>query len=478
MTSSGADIADVIIIGGGFAGLSAAALLAEAGRRVLVLDARPQLGGRATAFVDRVTGELVDNGQHVLFGCYYETFDFLRRVGADGNVRLQRSMTVPYLDRSGRRSELRCPPLPPPLHLLAGVLDWEALPWRDRLSVIRMARPILSARRTVARDPSAVLTPDGTTVSRWLEQAGQRKRLREWLWDPLAVAALNQSPDEAAAETFVRVLAALFGPRASDAALALPTRPLHVAYAEPARTFIGERGGVARTGTLARVTVPDGATEGRFQVDVRGEPTAYGPVISAVPWFALGALFGGTPPSSLQEIVANASTMESKPIVTVNLWYDTMVMDEPFVGLPGRTVQWVFDKRAIVEDEGPDHSPNGSVTSDGRRAARASHLSLVSSGADAIVQQQDDALIASAALEIEEALPRARRARLTHATVIREKRATFSLAPGQPVRPGTRTPVRGLYLAGDWIDTRLPGTIESAVVSGHRAARALLEDGY
>jgi uncharacterized protein with NAD-binding domain and iron-sulfur cluster len=159
--------------------------------------------------------------------------------------------------------------------------------------------------------------------------------------------------------------------------------------------------------------------------------------------------------------------MESKPIVTVNLWYDMVVMDEPFVGLPGRTMQWVFDKRAIVRGEGSEA---------GGRSGRTSHLSLVSSGADRIVQQPDAALIATAAEEIHDALPGARRARLTHATVIREKRATFSLAPGQPPRPGTRTPVPGLYLAGDWIETWLPGTIESAVISGHRAARALLED--
>ena len=74
---------DVVVVGAGFAGLSAAAALAEAGRRVLVLEARPQLGGRATAFTDRVTGELVDNGQHVLFGCYTQTFAFLRRIGAE-----------------------------------------------------------------------------------------------------------------------------------------------------------------------------------------------------------------------------------------------------------------------------------------------------------------------------------------------------------------------------------------------------------
>jgi hydroxysqualene dehydroxylase len=455
--------ADVVVIGAGFAGLSAAAMLADAGRHVLVLDARPQLGGRATAFIDRHTGELVDNGQHVLFGCYHEALDFLHRIGAENNVDVQTTMTIPYLDVSGRRSELRCPPLPPPLHLLAAVLGWDALPWRDRLSVLRMARPILRARKAIASKPSPRLTAADVTVSQWLQQSGQSGRLREWLWDPLAVAALNQSPDEAAAPPFVHVVALLFGPEASDAALVLPTRPLHMAYAEPARRFITEHGGEVRTGSLARVTT---ATTGRQQVDVRGEPVALAPVISAVPWFALGALFGQNIPSPLRNIVDDATAMESKPIVTVNLWYDAAVMDEPFVGLPGRTMQWVFDKRAIVRD---GRSGAGGAT-------RTSHLSLVSSGADRIVQQSDEALVRLASEEIHEALPRARRARLTHATVIREKRATFSLAPGQPTRPGTRTPIPGLYLAGDWIETGLPGTIESAVISGHRAARALLED--
>jgi uncharacterized protein with NAD-binding domain and iron-sulfur cluster len=138
---------DVAIIGAGFAGLAAGAKLAGAGARVLVLDARPQLGGRATAFVDRHTGELVDNGQHVLFGCYGETLQFLRRIGAEDHVRFQSTLEVPFLDRAGRRSVLRCPPLPSPLHLLAGVLDWDALPWGDRLSTLRIAGPLRRARR-------------------------------------------------------------------------------------------------------------------------------------------------------------------------------------------------------------------------------------------------------------------------------------------------------------------------------------------
>ncbi len=93
---------------------------------MLVLEARPQLGGRATAFTDRVTGELVDNGQHVLFGCYTQTFAFLRRIGAEGHVDRQPALRVPYLDRAGNRSVLRCPALPPPLHLLGAVMTWHA----------------------------------------------------------------------------------------------------------------------------------------------------------------------------------------------------------------------------------------------------------------------------------------------------------------------------------------------------------------
>ena len=129
---------DVIVIGAGFAGLSAAAALAERNVRVLVLEARPTLGGRATAFTDPATGERVDNGQHVMFGCYHETFQFLRRIGTDSHVLVQRQLTVDTIDRAGRRSRLKCPALPSPLHLLAGVLTWDALGWRDRLAALRI----------------------------------------------------------------------------------------------------------------------------------------------------------------------------------------------------------------------------------------------------------------------------------------------------------------------------------------------------
>ena len=443
--------ARVVVIGAGVAGLSAATWLADAGCRVTVVDARAQPGGRATAFVDRQTGELVDNGQHVLFGCYRATFDFLRRIGAADNVRIQPALAVPYLDRRGRRSVLRCPALPSPLHLLAGVLDWDAMPWRDRIKALNLAGPLRRARRELKHSGRVTAEPGGT-VADWLAAHGQGQKLRAWLWEPLAVAALNQSPDVAAASPFVRVLAEMFGPDESAAALAMPTRPLNEMYAEPARRFIESHGGEVRLNALARVVVDEGRVTG---VDLRGERIATSTVISAVPWFDLKRLFGDRPPAILEPTVAAAIAMDSMPIVTVNLWYDRPVMDEPFVGLPGRDMQWVFDKRFAF-------------------GQTCSHLSLISSGAVRLSTLGNDELVRLADAEMREALPGAGAARLTRGTVIREKRATFSLAPGQPPRPDVRTPVDGLYLAGDWIDTGLPGTIESAAVSGRRAADAIL----
>jgi len=440
---------DVAVVGGGVAGLAAASALAEAGRRVIVLEARGTLGGRATAFRDRVTGELVDNGQHVLFGCYHETFRFLRRIGGAANVRLQPSLEVPYFDSGGNRSVLRCPRIPAPLHLLAGLFAWNALPLREKVRALAVARDLMSSGP--ARVHSRLTLLQNATVSDWLNRRRQRGRIREWLWEPLAVAALNEAPEEAGALAFLQVLWAMFGGVRTDSSIALPTTPLHDMYAAPAARYVEDRGGEVRLNALARVMLRDRRVAG---IEVRGEPVRARAVIAAVPWHALGTLTQGET-APLDVILANAGKMASRSIVTVNLWYDRTVMQDEFVGLPGRQLQWVFDKRRAFGES-------------------ASHLSLVASGADLLVGHDSERLIAMAAAEIAAAIPGARDAELVRGTVVREKRATFSVAPGQPPRPPVETPIRGLSLAGDWIDTGLPGTIESAAIAGHRAAQSTI----
>ena len=117
-------------------------------------------------------------------------------------------------------------------------------------------------------------------------------------------------------------------------------------------------------------------------------------------------------------------------------------------------MQWVFDKEQMFEKD-------------------TSHITLVSSGADDVIALPNDELTALALRELREAVPEARAAKVVRASVVKERRATYSLAPGQPQRPRTTTAVSGLVLAGDWIETGLPATIEGAAISGRRAAEAI-----
>jgi squalene-associated FAD-dependent desaturase len=446
---------DVVVVGAGVAGLRAAVQLAARGARVVVLEAKAVLGGRATAFTDPQTGERVDNGQHVMLGCYHETFAFLRQIGTEDRVRVQPALEVDFVDRAGEASRLSLPGLPAPLNFAAGLLEWKALGWRDRLAAMRLAAPIRIAQavqraESRGQTPTRIAASPGETVDEWLNANGQTARIKEMLWEPLALAALNQSVRVAAAPPFAAVLAQMLGSGPRDASLALPAWPLDQVYAEPARRFIEERGGEVRIGCPARVHLKGGRL---LHIEARGDRVECGSVVAAVPWYALADLFAGDV-APVERIRRAAASTTPSPIASVNVWLSRRVLQTPFLGLPGRSMQWVFDKEQMFETE-------------------TSHVTLVSSGADDVLALQNDELISLALKELRDAVPEARAAKVMRASVVKERRATYSLAPGQPKRPPTTTDVKGLVLAGDWIETGLPATIEGAAISGRRAAEAI-----
>jgi predicted NAD/FAD-dependent oxidoreductase len=201
-------------------------------------------------------------------------------------------------------------------------------------------------------------------------------------------------------------------------------------------------------------------TDGRSVkgVRTRDEIVDTDTVIVAVPWHAFRQVWDGGVPDGVGTIAEHASAMRSSPIVTTNLWFDGPVMTVPFVGLVDGTMHWAFDKGALFH-----------------RGAR--HLSLVSSGAHALADRENADITTVALADLSRALPESRSRRLIRSLVVREQRATFSLAPGGPERPSPNTAVAGCYLAGDWTNTGLPATIEGAVMSGRRAAEAVMADG-
>jgi squalene-associated FAD-dependent desaturase len=379
----------------------------------------------------------------VLFGCFRETLTLFGEMGLPGALLVQRALHVPMIGPDGTRRDLRCADLPAPLNLAAGLLRWTAIDMRDRARAARLALALLRGAAPHADE----------SVSAWLARMGQTRRLRGWLWDPLAVAALNEAPDAAAAAPFAAVLRELFTGGRRSSSLVLPRVPLSDLYAEPASAYRTARGGTVHTGRPARL-----ARDGRGFIVRAGEIHWRAPaIVAAVPWHALATLFEGDVPVEMRPIVDAASAMTAVPIVTVNLWLDRPVLDTPFVGLVGRTAQWVFDRRAIAGEA-------------------STHLSVTTSAAAGLTERSDGEIIEIIARDVREAIRGAAQARVLRATVIREKQATFSVRPGSPVRPVARTPVPGLFLAGDWLQTGLPGTIEGAVRSGNAAAHQILCD--
>ncbi len=440
---------DAIVIGAGCAGLAAACALADRGARVLVLEARGQLGGRSTAFLDRESGEYVDNGQHVLLGCYHETRRYLARVGASDGVQFQKRLAFTCVDTDGQVTRLECPEWRAPLHLAGGLLRWKALSWRDRWAAVGMAGPLRGARKM--RAGGAAPVRDGETVAQWLIRHGQTPRLVALLWEPLAIAALNQPIAVAEAAPFVRILGQIFSDDPSDAALGVPVRPLHQVFGEPARAYIESRGGQVKVDAPARVVL---AGDRVGYVDTRGTSIRAETVVVAVPWFGLASVLRGHEQGPLRDRVALESSRAPSSIVSVNLWLDRGALPAPFVGLPRRSFHWMFDKRWAFGES-------------------ASHVTMVASGADHVLRRSNEELAELAIAEATSALPELKRAQIERIRVVREPNATFSLAAGQPPRAGVTTGVRGLLLAGDWTETGLPATIEGAILSGHQAASAV-----
>jgi len=440
---------EVLIIGGGFAGLAAGVALAEAGHVVRLLEQKPYLGGRARSFLDPATGSKVDNGQHIFMGCYHATIRFLSTIGTLDRVRFQKRLTLHFLERTGRLTVLQCPALPSPWHVLVGVMRSGSFAFKEKLEILRLGGSLKWGRATGH-------APDRLSVREWLTRLGQSERLQRNFWDLLCIAALNEDPSVASAALFERVLRLALFTSPEDSRLGIPRVGLSEVYVDAATAYIRSKGGRVECGQgVAGVLVSEGRCRGvrlssGAQIEVEG-------VLSAVPPFQLASLLPGELLRH-EPFFASVVSLRPAPIISINLWFDRAVTDLDFVGLRGATIQWLFNKGKIL---GPGEN----------------YVSVVLSGAHRHVARSKEELLATAMLELGELFPQAQKASLLHSLVIKERCATFSPAwEAEQSRPTARTPVRGLYLAGDWTATGLPATIESAVQSGYNAARAFQDD--
>ncbi len=430
----------VAIIGAGLAGLSAGMELALRGIPVSIFEQKPFAGGRAYSFVDRTTGETLDNGQHAMIGGYAATLRFLDLLGTRHLLRIQDrpALVFHHPEKGFRRFTL--PAIPTPFHLVGGILTTNLFSPRDRLRLLKAGRSILNSRRD--EKSIAVLS-----TAEWLQANGQSAETMRSFWDPLTIAIMNERAERASALLFVRCLYRAFIESTENASLILPAVGLSELFVDPAVASITRLGGRVLLGSgVSEVIVDAGEARGVRLAD--GSTEEASAVIVAVPPWSFNNL--------LPDGIVSPGAFEPSPIVSIHFWFEEDFMEEPFVGIIGRTVQWVFNRRKIAEKGG-----------------RGGHISCVISAAREIVGRSNEEILQIAASDIQGVFG-AHSTPPTRGVVIREKRATFSPGPAiERHRPGAKTSIENLFLAGDWTSTGLPGTIEGAVWSGQLAARLI-----
>ncbi len=430
----------VVVIGAGLAGLRAGWELANAGHAVTVLERKSIAGGRAGSAPDPETREPVDTGQHAFMGCYTRTLDWFAALGTKDRLWFDDGLDVGYMESGGGYRAVRASALPAPFHLLTAIGRLEG-GWRA-------CWPLSKALRSTA--------PDDITVREWEDRLGFSDDVRRLLIEPLALAALNEDPAVASALPLVKSLRIISSAGLAGSALGFATRGLGDLYVPGATKVIEHAGGSVRTGAwAARLIVSEGRARGITLQD--GTALEADAVVSALAPSDLVSLLQDV--DELSDLAVNASKWQSSPILTVHLWLDRPVIAGRFVGLLDGAFDWVFDRTKIV----------------GGSAAGEHQVALVKSGARSLLGRKPDELNALATTELRRFLPASRPAKVIRSRPVWETKATVSLAPGtDALRPGPVTPVRGFFLAGDWTQTGLPATIESAVASGMTAARNVL----
>lgn len=420
-------MSDVIVLGGGLAGLSAAAALGGAGHSVTILEARPFLGGRATSY--EIGAESIDNCQHVLLRCCVNLLDFYKRLGVEGKIAFHREYT--FIEPGGKRSVLRPGLLPAPAHFFGSFLGLSFLSLGEKLAVGRAMQAIL-------REYGTRGDLDCLTMQQWLEEKKQPARAIERFWRQVLVSAVNEELDRMAASHGLQVFRQGFLAGANSHEMGVPAVPLGDLYSGDAWKRIGNVEIRLRT-PVTRIVIEEGAVRG---VIADGEQLEADHYICALPFERV--------PAVAPELGLDLAAFEHSPITGIHLWFDRPVTDLPHATLLDRTIQWMFNK------------------GEGR------YVQLVVSASRSLVEMPRADVISLALKELAEFFPAVRAAKLEKAHVVKEVRATFSAKPGlESLRPVSHTSVRKLFLAGDWTRSGWPATMEGAVRSGYLAAEAI-----
>ena len=436
---------DVIILGGGLAGIAAALRCLKHGVQPTLIERRPYLGGRAFSFSDQSNGEEIDNGQHVILGACDQFLELVEELGTSDQIDLEPTLDVP-VSNAGRISRLRASRI---FGNVAALLRYGHLNLSERFAIARVMAGLKFSKPKHQEETHA----KSISFAEWLSSRGQSDAAIARFWSLFILPVFNCKIEEVAAYDAIEFTRTYLIGRASDAAIGYPKRGLSSLIGTPAEKLLRSRG--AELVTNVRTETLTVRADDNFDIGLSsGEILRSKSVIACLAPNALRAIL----PKNDQRSAGTKETLmaiEYSPIVAVHLWYEQPVMTERVIAFIDPGLQWVFNDTALRRN-----------STDGRQ-----HIVVSLSGADEWATMTKSEVLSKIQRLMKFAFPKVGETRLVKSSIAKTLEATIKVKPeSHPQRLDSQTSIPGLYLAGDWTNTGLPATMEGAVQSGNIAA--------
>lgn len=422
-------MANCIVIGGGFAGLSAAVHLANNNHKVKLIEASPKLGGRAYSFKHDAQDTVIDNGQHIMMGCYLFTLEFLELINSLDSIYIQPHLVINFVDRQKKKYKLDTGDVTYPFNILTALKNYDALSKSEKASVVKLFLKI------------AICNPkhhEEISTKEFLEKNHQTQNSIDALWEIIHVGTMNCKMEESSAAIFIRVLKEIFFTINDSTKIILPKDGLSEMYCDQTVKFL--------EGKNSEISLSEKLINIEFHEDVKAKTL----ITSKNRYTDFDYLVLAIPPDQLQKILPetekfNLPQYEFSPILNIHLWLKENPFSEKFYGLINSKIHWLFNK--------------------------GKHITLVTSAADEFIPMSNEEIMEIVFKELSEYFEEFKSGSVIDHLIIKEKRATFKPTIENSVaRQNLKSNYNNILFAGDWTNTGLPATIESAVKSGEMVA--------
>lgn len=435
------------IIGGGIAGISAAYHLKQAGLDdIEILEAKDKIGGRVSSFQEMFTKDFIDNGKHLISGAYNCFFELLDYFGTRNKLYTPDILSIPLVSKE-KTYEFKLGH-PSKLNQLNSLLNLGTKSITEKINIIKFFAYLKFDKGLISKlFNKNYQNPSTLTVDQLLKQSKQDKEIIRFFWEPITLATINTTINNAPADLFLAVLKKAFFADINSQKLYFSKIPILELF------NVEEKLNQLCKIKTSRLAEKVKHTENGYNVISNKGLSIYDAVIFALSPHSLKKISEN---SKIEELIGNEafeliSNYTYSPIMSFYFWTKQEFIEHDFAAMIGTKFQWLF---------------------------RETHnrYTLTMSAAGEFSELPRHFIYNLAFAEIEMLFPKFDRNQVTHQLLLIDRAATVQFPVKKP-RIGQRF-FKGLYVAGDWTDTGLPATIESATLSGKLAAQELIKDYF